>query len=48
MESHSLTGRVQVSAETRATLGDRFAFEPRGNIEIKGKGKMETFFLNAR
>jgi class 3 adenylate cyclase len=48
MESHSLPGRVQVSAATRSMLGDRFNFESRGTIEIKGKGMMETFFLKAR
>jgi len=48
MESHSLPGRVQVSAATRALLDDRFDFEPRGSIEVKGKGMMETFFLGAR
>ena len=47
MESHSLPGRIQVSAATRAMLGDRFKFEARGTIEVKGKGMMETFFLNA-
>jgi adenylate cyclase len=47
MESHSLPGRIQVSAVTRALLGDRFKLEPRGLIDIKGKGMMETFFLNA-
>jgi adenylate cyclase len=46
MESHSLPGRIQVSAVTRAALGDRFKLEPRGLIEVKGKGMMETFFLN--
>jgi adenylate cyclase len=45
MESHSLPGRIQVSAVTRAALGDRFTFEPRGALEIKGKGLMETYFL---
>jgi class 3 adenylate cyclase len=48
MESHSLPGRVQVSAATRALLGDRFDFEARGSIEVKGKGMMETFFLSER
>ena len=48
MESHSLPGRIQVSAVTRALLGDQFNFERRGSIEVKGKGKMETFFLNER
>jgi class 3 adenylate cyclase len=48
MESHSLPGRIQVSAATRMALGDRFAFERRGTIEIRGKGTMETYFLTAR
>ena len=45
MESHSLPGRIQVSAATRELLGARFEFEPRGSIEVKGKGPMETYFL---
>ena len=48
MESHSLPGRVQISAATRALLDDRFEFEARGSIEVKGKGTMETYFLSAR
>jgi adenylate cyclase len=46
MESHSLPGRIQISATTRAALGQRFKCERRGVIEVKGKGMMETFFLN--
>ena len=45
MESHSLPGRIQVSATTRQALQNHFTFEPRGSLEIKGKGMMETFFL---
>jgi adenylate cyclase len=45
MESHSLPGRIQISAATRTALGDRFKFEPRGMIDIRGKGMMETYFL---
>ena len=48
MESQSLPGRIQVSAVTRAALGDRFKLERRGLIEVKGKGTMETYFLNDR
>jgi class 3 adenylate cyclase len=48
MESHSLPGRIQISAATRDLLGDRFSFEWRGTIAVKGKGMMETFFLNDR
>ena len=45
MESHSLPGRIQISAATRAALGDGFSLEPRGMMDIKGKGMMETYFL---
>jgi adenylate cyclase len=45
MESHSVTGRIHVSDATRRALDGRFRFEPRGAIEVKGKGLMETFFL---
>jgi len=46
MESHSLPGRIQLSAATKSALGGRYRFERRGIIEIKGKGMMETYFLN--
>ena len=45
MESHSLPGRIQISAAIRAALGDGFSLEPRGMMDIKGKGMMETYFL---
>ena len=48
MESQSLPGRIQISAATRAVLGDRFQLERRGIIEVKGKGMMETYFLSSR
>jgi len=48
MESHSQPGRIQVSATTRLALGERFNFERRGSIEVKGKGLMEPFFLNSK
>ena len=45
MESHGAPGRVHVSEATVAALGDRFDIEARGEIEVKGKGAMTTFFL---
>jgi Adenylate and Guanylate cyclase catalytic domain len=42
METYGLPGRVHVSAGTRQALGDAFRFEPRGTLEVKGKGSMET------
>jgi adenylate cyclase len=47
MESHSLPGRIQLSAATRAALGNGFKLERRGIVDIKGKGPMETFYLNS-
>jgi adenylate cyclase len=46
MESQGLPGRIQVSESTRALLADRFYLEARGPIEVKGKGKMDVYFLD--
>jgi adenylate cyclase len=45
MESYGVPGQVHVSAATRQALGDAFRFEPRGPLDIKGKGLVETYFL---
>jgi len=45
MESHGLPGRIQVSANTCHILSSHYSFEPRGEIDVKGKGMMETFLL---
>ncbi|UVC11531.1 hypothetical protein IHQ71_13675 [Rhizobium sp. TH2] len=45
MESTSENGRIQVSAATAALLAGTFALEPRGLIEVKGKGPMQTWYL---
>ena len=45
MESYGLPGRIHISAATRQALGDAFRFEPRGPLDVKGKGPMETYFL---
>jgi adenylate cyclase len=45
MESHGEAGKVHVSEEVFTLLKDTFAFEKRGEIEIKGKGVMQTYFL---
>ena len=47
MESHGKPGQIQVSADTRALLGDAFELSPRGPLDIKGKGTMETWLLVA-
>jgi len=48
MESHSLPGRIQITETTHNLLTDEFICEPRGMVEIKGKGAMPTWFLVAR
>jgi adenylate cyclase len=45
MESYGVPGQVHVSAATRLALGDASRFRPRGALEVKGKGSMETYFL---
>ena len=45
MESHGNPGRIHISNETAALLADEFEVEPRGAIDVKGKGVMETGFL---
>jgi hypothetical protein len=35
-----------VSKDTARHLVGPFALEPRGSIDVKGKGKLETFFLS--
>ncbi len=46
MESYGQPGRIHVSAATRQALGGAFHFEPRGALDIKGKGLMETYFVS--
>ncbi len=45
MESHGLPGRVQVSEATYRALCDRYEFEERGEIEVKGKGRRKAYLL---
>ena len=45
MESHGEPGKVQVSAATAGSLAGEFELEHRGEIQIKGKGPMQAFFL---
>lgn len=47
MQSHGVPGKIQVTRETYELLKDDFICEPRGTIDVKGKGEMETWFLVA-
>ena len=45
MESSGIPGRIQVSDVTARLLREHFELEERGEIEVKGKGKMRTYLL---
>ena len=43
MESHGMADRIQVSADTYEILKNKFQFEDRGCVEIKGRGQAHTY-----
>jgi class 3 adenylate cyclase len=45
LETSSLPGRIHISELVAKELGDRFRLEPRGKVDLKGKGEMKTYFL---
>lgn len=49
MESTSLPDRIQVTEAVFDRLRGMFEFEPRGEVDVKGKGRVRSYFLlNAR
>jgi adenylate cyclase len=46
MESAGVPGKIQVSESTYRLLQDRFRFEDRGPIAVKGKGEIQAYLLN--
>jgi class 3 adenylate cyclase/CheY-like chemotaxis protein len=47
LEGSALANRIQISERTSMLLPASYSLEPRGEIELKGKGLMTTFFLNS-
>ncbi|MDZ8185494.1 MAG: adenylate/guanylate cyclase domain-containing protein [Nostoc sp. ChiSLP02] len=45
MESQGIPGKIQVTENTYKRLCNQFLFEKRGEIEVKGKGKITTYWL---
>ena len=48
MESLGLPGYIQVTAAIRELLKDKYVFEERGAISVKGKGDMMTYWLKSK
>jgi adenylate cyclase len=45
MESHGLGGAVQITRTTFELIKDEFVCEPRGTVNVKGKGEMEVWLV---
>lgn len=45
MESLGIPGTIQVTGRVHARLQDRYRFEARGEVDVKGKGPMATYLL---
>ena len=45
MESHGLGGAVQITRATYELIKDEFVCEPRGTVDVKGKGEMEVWLV---
>jgi class 3 adenylate cyclase len=48
MEAHGVAGQIQVGEAAHRRLRDRYTFEARGEIEIKGKGRRAAYLLTGR
>jgi class 3 adenylate cyclase len=48
MESLGIPGKIQVTTDTYRRLQDKYVFQERGAIEVKGKGDMVTYLLVGR
>jgi class 3 adenylate cyclase/HAMP domain-containing protein len=48
MESHGKPGYIQVTDATYLKLQNKYLLEPRGTIEVKGRGEMMTYWLLGR
>jgi len=45
MESHGLGGAVQITRATYELIKDEFVCEPRGTVNVKGKGDMDVWLV---
>ncbi len=48
LESHGVPGKIQIGRATHDAIHDRFHCVHRGAIPIKGKGEIDTWFLEDR
>ena len=46
MESHGEPGRIQIAKGTWERIRDVVLCEPRGEVQVKGKGAMRTWWVS--
>jgi guanylate cyclase len=47
MESHGVGGAVQITQATYELIKDEFVCQPRGTVNVKGKGEMEVWLVKS-
>ena len=47
MESHGMGGTIQITGATYELIKDEFVCEPRGTVNVKGKGEMEVWLVQS-
>jgi len=45
MESSGMAGKIQITRATYELIKEEFICEPRGKVTVKGKGELETWYL---
>lgn len=48
MESTDVEGRIQVPQDVYDRINNSYVFEERGDVDVKGKGRMHTWYLVGR
>jgi len=48
MESEGIPGAIQITDATYQLIREHFVCEPRGSVQVKGRGAMDTYFLVSR
>lgn len=48
MESHGEAGKIHTTGTVYEQLKEQYRFEARGDVAIKGKGKLSTYFLTGK
>jgi class 3 adenylate cyclase len=46
METQGEPGKIQITRATYEQLNGEFVCRPRGSVSIKGKGEMQTWYLD--